>query len=372
MWLISFLFYIRTCSLDLLKIIYGSGLNELPGIWICRLTQIMRWVLPLLLVLPFLLITLVGRCPKSRRKALTSLIVLALIVSGSVFLGWMYSEAEREQRREREDWLRRNQYPRPRLWWNFSSASGFDLNYRGDERMLMLLRGETDSIELFISTNACRLCPKLNACEINIYGTLVGSRSQIILPPGVRVTFTPPNVNLPAGGNVSVLQTIAADPDAPTGCYYYSVGIRLTNSTEIGFTEIGFDVRIWLVIGPYTPHGNFSLIGYPIDFIARDELFLNYTLALWMKYNLSWWFTIRSEGPPLNVTLQVVNVDMPKEVKFPPPQHVFVPAESQLDVYGENINPNASLEAGKTYHFKVIAKSGNETHVANFEVSVIP
>jgi len=315
------------------------------------------------------------RVLKSRWKGvITLLIVLALIISFIVYIGIMESEA----RREGEAWLRRHQYPSPGFWWDFSSASGFDLGYRGSERMLTLLRGGTGSIELVISTNACRkLCPKLNSCELSLYGTLDGSGSWAILPPGVKAEFTPTNFTLPAGGNVSVLQTITTNPDAPTGCYYYGVGIRITNGT--GF--VGF----WLVIDPYTPHGDFSLVvgygGDVEDFIARDELNITEKVGeeIWRPSGVTdnfgsggtYSFDIRSEGPPLNVTLEIVNIDMPEEVKLSVPQQVFVPAESQVFV-DVGIGYNANPVVGRTYHFKVICRSGNETHVANYNILVIP
>lgn len=310
---------------------------------------------------------------KGRWKvAIALLIVLALIVGGVgackllEYMEWL------SEKRAGEEWLRREcSYRKLGFWWNFSSISGFDLGYRGGERMLTLLLGEKGSIELVIKGDYWHLSKAIGqnlykTCELSLYGTIDDSGSRVILPPGVRAEFTTSNVTLPAGGNVSVLQTINADPDAPTGCYYYGVGIKI-NSTYTRY----FGADFWLVIGPYTPHGNFSLIEGTEDFIARDEINISRKVGaeIWMTTDIICRFDIRSEGSPLNVTLEVVNVDMPEGVKLSVPQQVFVPAGSRVFV-DETIGPYANPEVGKTYHFKVICRSGNETHIANFNIIV--
>jgi len=300
-----------------------------------------------------------------RKVAIASLIVLALIASGVgawkliEYMEWLSGI------RAGEAWLRRHIYPRPHFWWNYSSISGFSLGHKGDEQMLTLLRGETGSIELEISANArwdVEHCPKYNSCELYVFGTLDGSGDRKIVPPGVRAEFAPPNFTLPSRGNVSVLHAISVDPDAPTGQYVFFAVVRIANYGWI----VGD--AFWLTIGPYTPHGNFSLVEGMGDFIARDEI--NVSLKVGAEvWGGTYSFDIRSEGPPLNVTLEIVNVDMPEGVKLSVPQQVFVPAGSQawVDV---DIGPYASPEVGRTYHFRVICRAGNETHVANINISV--
>jgi len=300
-----------------------------------------------------------------RKSAIASLIVLALIASSvGAWKSYEYMEWLNGIRAG-EAWLRRNLYPRPRFWWNYDSVSGFALSYKGDEQMLTLLRGETGSIELVISANASwdvEHCPKFNSCELHILGTLDGSGQRAIVPPGVRAEFTPSNVTLPSGGNVSVLHTISVDPDATTGQYVYFAVVRIANYGWI----IGD--AFWLDIGPYTPHGNFSLVEDMEDFIARDEINVSRKVRA-ETFGGAYSFDVRSEGPPLNVTLEIVNIDMPEGVKLSVPQQVFVPARSQAWVVVE-IGSYASPEVGRTYHFKVICRSGNETHVANFNILV--
>lgn len=310
-----------------------------------------------------------GRGHKTRLArrwiVIASLIVLASLIGGLAFyMECLYSN----YRMEYEGWLRLHRCRYINVRWNFKSATEFNVGYKGDLRVLTLQRGKTGSIELVIKSdldNTSKLIGRnlYGSCDLSPYGTIDGSGFYHILPPGISIEFTPSSITLPAGRSVSVLQTITADPDAPIGQYIYFGSIYNWDSSD----------SFWLVIGPYTPHGNFSLVEGREDFIARDEINVTreidwQTLAYWQ--NLSWDFMIRSEGPPLNVTLEFVNVDLPEGVKLPGPQQVFVPAGSQVSVNGDNIGPYDNWEPDRTYRFKVIAKSGNEVHVANFEISV--
>jgi len=97
---------------------------------------------------------------------------------------------------------------------------------------------------------------------------------------------------------------MSVEPEAPTGQYVYFAVVGIANYGWI------VDDAFWLVIGPYTPHSNFSLVEGMEDFIARDEI--NVSLKVGAEVcGGTYSFYIRSEGQPLNIMLKILNIDIP-------------------------------------------------------------
>jgi len=232
---------------------------------------------------------------------------------------------------------------------------------------LSLQPGQAASIEMLF-TSESDLVEKVK----ELYVTLDGSGRREILPKGVRAEFKPSNFTIPPHGNVSVIHTITVDQDAPIGAYY--VHTTFTYTTPGGDGGV-LGNTIWLVIGPSKPYhgsGNFSLAAGSDDIAAYDELNITDMAMAGQKEIWEFDFHIRSEGPPLNVTLELVNINVPEEVRLYltnlKGNQVFVSVGSQWLVIVQAIVP-WNTQPGK-YRFQVIARSGNETHTCNFDLLI--
>jgi len=248
-----------------------------------------------------------------------------------------------------------------RLSLNLASASGFVIGERANEPQLTLLRGGKGTIQVTVTSMTDKV---LNVTLSSTLGAIGASVAQK-LPPGVKAEFVPSILTLTHRENKSATLTLIADKDAPVGAYYYHVA---ASSAQFGVGGPSF----WLVIGPYTPHQGFSLVDYN-DFIAKNETTIGVDVVEGTSTTLGpAGFIVRSEGQPLLVRMDVVNIDVPKSVNLTLPllaNPISLQAGSQtgVDVF---VKVPYGVKLG-TYHFEVVATSGSEKHTANFELSIV-
>ncbi len=242
-----------------------------------------------------------------------------------------------------------------------STASGFAVSSRDRMPQFTLTKGAEGSVDVIVRSEAYEVS---NATLGLTLSDSTADLSKQMLPPGVEVEFSPPTVTLNPHESKSVKMTIKADKNASSGAYLTS----LKGASNGQYTDsCGCS---WLVIGPYTPHQAFSLVDQK-DFIAKNET--TNAVELLEGSNRKDFVIIRSENASssLTVGLSLENIDVPQKVELSlQTSQLIVPAGSQVTADVEIKVPNGTVPG--IYHFKLIAKNGNETHAANFNLAIKP